>query len=116
MPDDEIIRKCLNDEDGSAWEGFVRDYSRVIWGAIHRTFHACSFAYSPQDTEDVFSCVYLSLIENDFRKLRQFRGENACSLSTWLSVIAVRKSIDYVRKDKSRFFAEPVEGDRDIFA
>jgi DNA-directed RNA polymerase specialized sigma24 family protein len=56
--------------------------------------------YTNEDTEDIYSSVFLSLIENNFKKLRQFRNKNACSLTTWLTIITSRMTIDYMRKDK----------------
>jgi RNA polymerase sigma-70 factor (ECF subfamily) len=41
-------------------------------------------------------------VENDFRKLRQFQFRNACSLSTWLTVVAVRMVIDHMRRQAVR--------------
>ena len=107
LTDRELLKKCLNDGDRSAWEAFVRQYSKLVWNAIHKAFNSYSFRYSQEDLEDMYSSIFLSLIDNDFKKLRQFRNENSCSVSTWLSIISVRMTIDYMRKDKSRFIVEP---------
>lgn len=112
--DHELIRRCLDDEDRTSWEAFVRKYSRLIWNVIHKTFHNYSFTYSQEDVDDMYSSVFLSLVNNDFKKLRQFRGENSCSVSTWLSIITVRMTIDYMRKDKKHLIMESGEEDRDI--
>lgn len=114
LDDNELISRCLSGEDETAWESFVRKYSKLIWSSIHKTFRSCSFAYSDEDTEDIYSSLFLSLIENDFKKLRQFRAENACTLRTWLTVITVRMTIDHMRKDKGSLFAENKGEDRDI--
>jgi len=111
----EILNKCLSGGDRSAWEAFVRKYSKLIWNAIHKAFRTYSFRYSPEDLEDMYSSVFLALIDNDFKKLRQFKNENACSLSTWLSIITVRMTIDHMRKDKSRFIVEPAKEGTEIF-
>ncbi len=63
----------------------------------------------------MYGAIFLSLIENDCRKLRQFRSDNSCSVSTWLSIISVRMTIDYMRKDKSRYIEEQKEVERDIW-
>ena len=47
--------------------------------------------------------------------LRQFRGENACAVSTWLTIISVRKTIDYMRKDKRHHVLKSDQEDRDIW-
>lgn len=117
LNDYELVRKCLYDDDGTAWEIFVRKYSKLIWSSIHKTFCSYTFHYCKEDIEDIediYSFVFLSLIEDDFRRLRQFRNENACSLSTWLTVITVRMTIDYMRKDKKHFFIESGGEERDV--
>ena len=98
-----LIARCASGNDESAWNHFVNRYSRLIWSAIHKTFKASSFAYSAEDVEDIYSAFFLSLVENDFRKLRQFQSRNACSLSTWLTVVAVRMAIDHMRRQAVLF-------------
>ncbi|RJQ49789.1 MAG: sigma-70 family RNA polymerase sigma factor [Nitrospiraceae bacterium] len=115
LNDQELIKRCLEPEGKSDWEIFVRRYSRLIWNCIHKTFHTYSFSYTPEDGEDMYSSIFMSLIENDFRKLRQFRSENACALSTWLSIIATRMTIDFMRKDRSRYHIDSGADDREIW-
>lgn len=107
--DSNLIGRCLSNEAPGAWEEFVTLYSKLIWRSIHKIFMRYQFQYNQEDTEDLFHTVFLSLIEDDFRKLRQFQGENNCSLSTWLSVVTVRLAIDFMRRDKSRFHLETAE-------
>jgi RNA polymerase sigma factor (sigma-70 family) len=98
----ELIARCVSGTDESAWDGLVDRYSRLIWSAIHKTFKASSYTYTSEDAEDLYGAFFLSLVENDFRKLRQFRSRNACSLSTWLTVVAVRMTIDHMRRQSVR--------------
>ncbi len=115
LTDNELIKRCLSDGDRAAWEAFVRRYSRLIWNSIHKTFYAYSFQYSREDVEDIYGTLFLSLIDNNFKKLRQFRGENACAVSTWLTIISVRMTIDYMRKDKRHHVLKSDQEDRDIW-
>jgi len=113
--DSDLIQGCLNNSDRAAWEAFVRKYSKLIWSTIHKTCHTYSFRYADEDAEDMYSGLFLSLIENDFKKLRQFRRENACSLSTWLTIITARMTIDFMRKDKGRYMAQSSREDDDLW-
>ncbi|MBI5055718.1 MAG: sigma-70 family RNA polymerase sigma factor [Nitrospirae bacterium] len=115
LNDNELIHKCLHDEDRDAWEVFVRRYSRLIWNFIRRTFHSYSFTCAPEDVEDLFNAVLLSLLENDMKKLRQFNSEYSCSVSTWLTTMTIRMTIDHMRKDRTRLFVEPVQEDGEIW-
>ncbi len=115
LSESELLRKCLNEGDGVVWELFVRRYAKLIWGTLRKTFLSYSFRHTEEDLEDIFNAVFVSLLDNDFKKLRQFRSENSCSLSTWLTIIASRTAIDHMRQDKSQLFVETKDGERDIY-
>ena len=114
--DSYIIERCLNASDPEAWEEFVRTYADLVWHTIHRTFALYNFAYQKEDAEDLFNAIFLALIEGNFGKLRQFRGDNNCSLSTWLAVVAGRRTIDFIRQDKGHLSIGPADADGDIWA
>lgn len=113
--DTDIIERCLDASDPEAWEEFVRTYADLIWHTIHRTFALYNFAYEKEDAEDLFNAIFLSLIEDNSRKLRQFRGDNNCSLSTWLAVVAGRRTIDFIRQDKGHLSVGPAGAEGDIW-
>lgn len=112
--DARIIRRCL-DSDPEAWEELVQTRADLVWSAIHRTFGLYNFSYGREDAEDLFNSVFLSLLEDDCRRLRQFRGDNKCSLSTWLTVVTGRKALDFMRKDRGRLTVEPAASEYDVW-
>jgi hypothetical protein len=84
-----LLAGCIKGEK-AAWDALVLQYSKLAYSTIRSTLtlhHAL-----PQDdiVEDLHQDFFLSLCENDFRKLRQFRGERGCSVASWLRVIASR--------------------------
>lgn len=115
MDDRRLIQRCVFEKDEKAWETFVHTYSPIIWAGIQKTFRAYQFPCQQDDVEDIFNSVFLALIEDDFHKLRQFRGDNSCSLSTWLTVVAGRMTIDYLRKDRRQLLIGPFQEGRDIY-
>ena len=74
----------------------AKQYNRLISHAIVQTLNKYSLDPGNQVVEDLFHTVFLALIEDNYKKLRQFRWK--CKLSSWLHVIAVRVTIDYLRK------------------
>ena len=90
-----LVERCIK-QDKKAWDAFVKKYNRLISHSIAQTLKRYYFPFENQIVEDLFHSVFLSLIENDCKKLRQFRWR--CSLSSWLHVIAARITIDYLRK------------------
>lgn len=95
--DKEILRRCLQGERG-AWEHFVQKLTPLIYKAIGKTFQVSNFHYTEDDVADITGEIFLSLLEKGYRKLGQFKGKNGCSLGSWLRVVAVRATIDFMRK------------------
>ncbi|MDL1969148.1 MAG: sigma-70 family RNA polymerase sigma factor [Deltaproteobacteria bacterium] len=93
--DTKLIIACLA-QDKQAWDIFVEKYSRLICHAIVNTLRKYSTVPENQVVDDLFHTVFLSLIEKNYKKLRQFQWR--CKLSSWLHMIAVRATIDYLRK------------------
>ena len=95
-----LIAGCLKGEK-TAWDALVLQYSKLAYSTIRSTLtlhHAL-----PQDdiVEDLHQDFFLGLCENEFRKLRHFKGERGCSLASWLRVIASRLTIDFLRRQDS---------------
>ena len=92
-----LIHDCLS-QDKKAWDTFVNSYSKVISHGIFHTLKKYSAEIEDHIVEDLFHTTFLSLLENNYKKLRQFRWN--CKLSSWLHLIAARTTIDYLRKQK----------------
>lgn len=89
-----LIKGCL-DGDPAAWEAFVQRYTRLIYYSIQKISRVRGFLLGEADIEDLHNQVFLSFMENDGRKLRQFQGRNQCQLSTWIGLITTRQTLDY---------------------
>ena len=98
--DIKLVERCIS-QDKKAWDAFVKKYNRLISHSIVQTLTRYFFSLENQIVEDLFHSVFLSLIEDNCKKLRQFRWR--CSLSSWLHVIAARVTIDYLRKQSTGF-------------
>jgi RNA polymerase sigma-70 factor (ECF subfamily) len=99
MNEREFIRRCLK-RDKAAWDEFVDRYSRLIYNYIYSIFKIKGLNPTPEIVNDLFQEIFLSLIQDNFRKLRQFKGKNNASLASWLRIITINFCIDYLRKDK----------------
>jgi len=96
--DIKLVERCIS-QDKKAWDTFVEKYNRLISHSIVQTLTRYFFPLENQIVEDLFHSVFLSLIEENCKKLRQFKWR--CSLSSWLHVIAARVTIDYLRKQST---------------
>jgi RNA polymerase sigma-70 factor (ECF subfamily) len=96
FPDEKkLLTKCLA-RDKKAWDTFVERYNHLISHAIVQTLNKYSSAPRDQEIPDLFNTVFVLIMEDDYKKLRQFQWR--CKLSSWLYIIAVRATIDFLRK------------------
>jgi len=97
--DRDLLRRCLNREPGS-WNDFVDRYLSLIYHVIGYTAHLRSVRLGPEDVEDLAAEVLLRIVANNFRVLREFRGES--SLATYLTVVARRICVQELVKRQQR--------------
>lgn len=95
--DRQLLDRCLQHEPG-AWNDFVDRYMGLIYHVIHHVSHARSVVLSPEDVEDIAAEIFLAIVDDDYRTLRQFRREAA--LPTYLAVVARRTCVKEMIKRK----------------
>ena len=96
--DRDLLQRCLARQPGS-WNDFVDRFLSLIYHVIHYTAHLRSARLSPEDVEDIAAEVLLQLVADDYRALRQFKGQ--ASLATYLTVIARRICIHELNRRQS---------------
>jgi RNA polymerase sigma factor (sigma-70 family) len=101
MTDLEFVQRCVTG-DRLAWNQFVDKYSRLIYKYIHSVLNTTGTEaiFSQDNISDLFQEIFLSLIEDDFRKLKGFQAKNGCTLASWLRQIVINRTIDYIRKQR----------------
>lgn len=85
--DRDLLQRCLAKQPGS-WNDFVDRFLSLIYHAVQHTAYLRSVRLSPEDVEDLAAEVLLQLVADDYKVLRQFRGQ--ANLSTYLTVVARR--------------------------
>jgi RNA polymerase sigma factor (sigma-70 family) len=92
-----LLAGCLKGEK-AAWDAFVLQYSALVYHTIKKTL--ALYHVPPEDdrVEDLFQEFFLAILRDDFKKLRQFRGEYGCSLASWIRLVSARLTIDSLRK------------------
>ena len=94
---DPIVAAYLAGEPDAAAR-FVATFDSVVREAIGR-FLALRARARVDLVDDLTHEVFLALFRDDGRKLRTFAGRDGCSLAGWLRVVAVRLTIDRLRRD-----------------
>jgi RNA polymerase sigma factor (sigma-70 family) len=95
--DEALIKGCLANSR-RAWNTFVQRHSRYVYFMITKTGARYNTHIDSDAVADLYGDVFTGFIENDFKRLRDFEGRNQCSLRSWVRMIAVRKTIDHLRK------------------
>lgn len=107
LKDDDIdlITRCINGNQG-AWDIFVRRYSRLVYYSIIKTLKSYKNSFQQEDIEDIFNNIFLSLIEHNYKRLRRFDPRHGCTLSSWIRLISIRQTIDFLRAQRHHFSLE----------
>ncbi len=99
MEDLELVARLVRGE-ARAWEAFLELYGGAVMEAARFTLHRALGEARRQDVENVVQAVLLALCEKGCRRLRSFKGRS--SLRTWLSSVACRFALNYVRTEKRK--------------
>jgi RNA polymerase sigma factor (sigma-70 family) len=95
--DGQLVTRLVGGDTG-AWAELVERFGPVIYGAIGKTLRR--YNRDGADSADIAQDVFVRLCHNDNRLLRQYDPTRA-SLSTWLTVVSVSSTIDFLRKQKA---------------
>lgn len=93
--DRDLVTRCLKKQPGS-WNDFVDRFLSLFYHVVHTTAHLRSARLMPEDVEDIAGEILLQIVADDYKVLKQFRGQS--SLSTYLTVIARRTSVHEIAK------------------
>ena len=99
--DRDLLDACFEGNRG-AMEEFIRKFSKLVYYSIHQSFKVKGFSPDPDEVDDLYGDVFLSLFERDFARLKKFEGRNDCSLASWIRLIAARRTVDYFRDCSKR--------------
>ena len=92
-----LISRCIAG-DKKAREEFVRKFSDLIFRSVQHTFTAKHVQFNFSDLEDLHHTVFLTLFDEECKKLSQYKGTNGCSLATWVKIVAVRTVLNHIRR------------------
>ncbi|RLC11696.1 MAG: hypothetical protein DRI57_18570 [Deltaproteobacteria bacterium] len=76
----------------------VREYWHLAYLTVRETFVFHKIPHANEDVEDLRVEVFLQLIKNDCRRLRQYDPEKGLSLSEWIRLIANQTTLNEISK------------------
>lgn len=94
--DNDLIAGMLANDPG-AWRVFQTRYDRLIMRCITKVTRRFASVVSQDDVREVYATLYVSLLGNDMHKLRSFDPERGNKFSSWIGLLAINASYDYLR-------------------
>jgi RNA polymerase sigma-70 factor (ECF subfamily) len=85
--------------NGRAWKLFQDRHEKQLCRSIARVMRKFHFA-SQEDVRDVYANLMMSLVANDYRKLRTFDPTRGRKLSSWLTMLAINSAHDLLRSSR----------------
>lgn len=95
VSDNELLNECFKGSE-RAWEVFHERFSRLITATISRTASVHRTNLAPEDLMDCEQNIWTRLLENDYKRLRSYRGTHGCTLATWLRTCTVNMTINFL--------------------
>ena len=99
----DLVKLCANNpNNNSAWFEFLSRYEQNIYHTITQEckkikYNKYCFQFE-ETVKDLVQDVYLKILENDCKALKQFRGESEYSIYSYLNIIAKNVVKNYIMK------------------
>ncbi|MBC8412961.1 MAG: sigma-70 family RNA polymerase sigma factor [Nitrospira sp.] len=110
-----LIKNCISG-DPEAKNSFIDQFSGLLYKYIRTTLELYCKDYLNEDLEDLHNDIFLSLLKDDCRKLKMYRGDNGCSVASWLRIIAVNTTINFATRSKTTVSLDDQLTDRQSIA
>jgi RNA polymerase sigma factor (sigma-70 family) len=79
------------------WAEFVRRYERLITSCVLKVLRRYGAMFSSEDLDDLVSDVWVTLLRDDMRKLRQYDEARGFRIASFVGLVATNTTIDHLR-------------------
>src|SRR5260370_20587873 len=76
------------------WAEFVRRYERLLMSCVLKVLRRYGATFSREDLDDLVGDVWLTLLRDDMRKLRQYDASRGFRIASFLGLVATNATID----------------------
>lgn len=98
MSDNKLLELCLSaNATEAAWQELVHRIQKTIRGPIYRALSHSKAAATASNIDEIVQRTLFKLVEDDCRRLREFKFQHENALRPFLCVVAVRLAFDFVR-------------------
>lgn len=79
------------------WATFVGRYQRLIASCVVKALRRYGATFSRDDLDDLVGDVWLVLLRDDMKKLRQYDVQRGFRIASFLGLVATNATIDHLR-------------------
>ena len=79
------------------WADFVQRYERLIVSCVVKALRRYGATFSRDDLDDLVGDVWLALLREDMKKLRQYDATRGFRIASFLGLVATNATIDHLR-------------------
>jgi RNA polymerase sigma factor (sigma-70 family) len=79
------------------WAEFVERYQRLITSCVLKVLRRYGAVFSAEDLDDLVGDVWLTLLRDDMRKLRQYDAARGFRIASFIGLVATNVAIDHLR-------------------
>jgi len=105
-----LVARCVGG-DREAWASFLTAHSERIRHAIRHAITHRGIRLSREEEEDLHAEALASLIADDYRRLKSYRGYNRCRLGTWVCLVATRLTLNQLSALRRWATTQPAAAD-----
>lgn len=90
-----LLEALLAGED--RWTEFVKRYERLIASCVLKVLRRYGASFSSEDLDDLIGDVWLQLLRDDMKKLRQYDAQRGFRIASFIGLVATNTTIDHLR-------------------
>lgn len=114
--DDATLLAWVIEGSEPGWAAFYRRFRGLILSCAAKTSAKSGMRLGPEELKDVLGEVAVNLVSHEQRRLRLYRADRGSSVATWIGVIAVSTTRDYLRRARRQHHELVSEQELDLFA
>jgi RNA polymerase sigma-70 factor, ECF subfamily len=88
--------------DDLAWAVFYDRFRNLMIACVSRVCLRSGVRLQADDLSDILGEACMNMVSHDFRRLRLYKIDGGCSVSSWIGVIATSTAHDHLRRERRR--------------
>jgi RNA polymerase sigma-70 factor, ECF subfamily len=97
----ELLQQVVTGHD-LAWSVFYERFRNLMIACISRVCLRSGVRLQADDLADILGDACMNMVSHDFRRLRLYKTDGGCSVSSWIGVIATSTAHDHLRRERRR--------------